>query len=127
MALAALRRQFHRLHVTEIGIQQGRGPLKLALIVVAPLAAVEQGGAIALQQGNQVLSHHWCGSHRSGHRQVKAPAADRIATTLLGPLAAQLNALAQPQLLGHGLHRLQFAANGVHQGELGLGQCNRHG
>ena len=45
----------------------------------------------------------------------------------LNALAAQLHPLPQAKALGHRFDGLGFAPDGIHQGELRLGEGNRHG
>jgi len=93
MAQAPLPRQLLHLDRFGRGVQQGRSPLQLALIVIAPLAAVEQGSAIGAQQRHQVFRHHRCCGNSAGHSQVELAAAVGVAPRFLRPFAAQLHAV----------------------------------
>lgn len=124
MAQAPLCGQLLNLDRFGAAVQLGSSPLQLALILIAPLAPVQKGGAISAQQRHEVFRYHRGRSDSAGDGQLELAAAVGVSPCLLCPFTAQLHSLSEAQSIGHGLHSLHFAAHRIHQGELRLRQRN---
>ena len=127
MPRAAITGQLPVLHLDQMALKQAQGPVQRHGITVRPLAPIQQGLAVALQQGHQVFGHHGSCCHSPGHGAIEAAAEVAIAPGGFDPLGADPHPIGKAQASGHGLHGGGLASDGIQQGHLCLGKGNGDG
>ena len=127
MAHATVRWQLAVLTGAQLRFERQQSPFQLTLIRLAPLAPVQQGASLGLQQRDKVFRHHRCSGHRPRHRQIESSPQGWIVSGAFDAVRPHADPVTQVQGVHHGLNGRSLAADGIQQGHLGAWKGDRHG